>query len=141
MDRALWRRIVFGCIALAVALVLAACARLQEASDASSESAFRPIVVEDVQVQVGVGSPIPVDVFVSGTWPDLCAQLAEITQQVEGQHITVTLLATEVDADCPPDYLGVPFRIAIPLNGVELPEGTYTIMVNDVSTEFTWPAQ
>ena len=74
-------------------------------------------------VDVGVGSPIPVDAFVSGEWPDLCAQLAQITQRFEGNTFEITLLATAADPACPPDYLGLPFRIAIPINVVQLPEG------------------
>jgi hypothetical protein len=32
-----------------------------------------PVTVEDVRVEIGVGSPIPVDVVVSGAWPGLCS--------------------------------------------------------------------
>ena len=100
----------------------------------------RSLAVDDVQVQIGVGSPIPIDIFVSGTWPDLCAQLTAIQQQIVGFNINVTLLTTPADPNCPPDQVGLPFRIAIPLNGVQLPEGTYTITVNGTRTNFTWPA-
>ena len=103
-------------------------------------SSLRPIAVEAVQVDFGMGSPIPVDVFVSGTWPDLCAQLAQITQRIADSKIEIELLATPAKPDCPPDYLGVPFRIAIPLNVVELPHARYSVVVNGVSTSFDWPA-
>ncbi len=96
--------------------------------------------VNHVGVEIGVGSPIPVDVVASGSWPDLCAQLSEIRQQIQDSRIEITLLTTPADPNCPPDYIGLPFRIAIPLNGVELPAGTYTVVVNGVSTTFTWPA-
>jgi hypothetical protein len=94
---------------------------------------LRPIPVDNVQVQVGVGSPIPVDIFVSGTWPDLCAQIAQINQRFTANQIEVDLLATPVDPNCPPDFLGLPFRIAIPVNAVELPEGSYTVVVNGIA--------
>jgi len=100
----------------------------------------RSLAVEDVQVQIGVGSPIPVDIFVSGTWPDLCAQLTAIQQQISGFTINITILTTPAAPNCPPDQVGLPFRIAIPLNGVQLPEGAYTITVNGTRTNFTWPA-
>lgn len=100
----------------------------------------RSLAVEAVQVQIGVGSPIPIDIFVSGTWPDLCAQLTAIQQQISGFNINVTILTTPADPTCPPDQVGLPFRIAIPINGVQLPEGTYTVVVNGTSTSFTWPA-
>ncbi len=101
---------------------------------------LRPMQVHNVEVQIGVGSPIPVDVFVSGEWPDLCAQLAEIRQHVESGKIEITLLASPADPNCPPDHLGLPFRIAVPLNIVSLLEGTYTVVVNGVSTTFVWPS-
>jgi hypothetical protein len=127
--------------AIATALVgvyVAGCGPMPPAS--SQASALRPIAVEAVEVQIGVGSPIPVDVFVSGTWPDLCAQLAEMTQRIAGPKIAIELLASPVKTDCPPDYLGLPFRIAIPLNVVELPHARYSVVVNGVSTSFDWPA-
>ena len=100
---------------------------------------LRPLTVEHVGIEVGVGSPIPVDIFVSGTWPDLCAQLAQIDQKIDGFHIEVTLMTTAAQPDCPPDFLGLPFRIAIPLNVVEMPEGAYTVTVNGVETAFSLP--
>jgi hypothetical protein len=106
---------------------------------AAPEAGLRPIAVANVTVDVGVGSPIPVDAFVSGEWPDLCAQLALITQRFEGNTFAITLLATAADPACPPDYLGLPFRIAIPLNVVQLPEGEYTVTANGASTTFSVP--
>ncbi len=100
----------------------------------------RPFVVEHVGVEVGVGSPGAADVVVSGTWPDLCAQLAETRQTVAEGRIEITLLATAADPACPPDYLGLPFRFAVPLNVTELPVGSYTIVVNGASTTFDWQA-
>jgi Tol biopolymer transport system component len=97
-----------------------------------------PILVEDVQVQVGVGSPIPVDVVVSGTWPELCSQISHVGQRLEGSHIEIDLLASAPQPDCPPDRLGLPFRIALPLNMLEMPAGTYSVAVNGMETTFDW---
>jgi len=99
---------------------------------------LREIPVADVNVQIGVGSPIPVSALVSGSWPDLCAQLAEMHQEIKGSTVEIRLLATPKDETCPPDMLGLPFGIAIPFNMVELPEGEYTVTVNGVSTTFGW---
>lgn len=105
-------------------------------------AASRLIPVEHVEVQVGIGSPIPVNILVSGTWPDLCAQLAEVQQRIEDFTITVTLTATPEVANCPPDYVGLYFGFTLPLNPVQLPVGTYSVVVNGVSTSFLWdPAQ
>jgi len=111
----------------------------EPAATAAHPAGLRPIPVSNVTVDVGVGSPIPVDAFVSGEWPDLCAQLAQITQRFQGKTFEITLLATAADPACPPDYLGLPFRIAIPINVVQLPEGTYTVTANGATTTFTVP--
>lgn len=106
---------------------------------ASPEAGLRPIPVYHVAIDIGVGSPIPVDAIVSGEWPDLCAQLAQITQRFEGNTFEITLLATAAEPACPPDYIGLPFRIALPINVVELPEGEYIVTVNGTSTTFSVP--
>jgi hypothetical protein len=96
------------------------------------------IPVDSVNVMVGTGSPIPVDVVASGTWPDLCAQIAEVQSQMNGFQIDITVLASTADS-CPPDQLGLPFRFALPLNIVEMDAGTYTVTVNGASTSFELP--
>jgi len=115
--------------------------RTEPAAGLSTPAAagLRPLTVANVTVDVGVGSPIPVDAFVSGEWPDLCAQLAQVTQRYEGKTFDITLLATAADPACPPDFLGLPFRIAIPINVVELPEGQYTVTANGATTTFSVP--
>jgi len=121
-------------------LSLSACSTPSGSPVGSPATDSRPIPVEAVNVLIGTGSPIPVDVFVSGSWPDLCAQISQVTQSVEGFAIHIDLLAAPADPDCPPDNQALPFRIAIPLNAVELPQGHYTVTVNEVSTEFDWPS-
>jgi hypothetical protein len=96
------------------------------------------ILIEHVGVQAGQGSPIPVEIIASGTWPDRCAQIAEVQSSVNGFNMDFTILASTVES-CPPDQLGLPFRFAIPLNIVEMQAGTYTITVNGVSTTFDLP--
>lgn len=103
------------------------------AATSATPGNLRPIPVDGVQIEVGVGSPIPVDIFVSGSWPDLCAQIAQINQRMSNNQIEVELLATAADPNCPPDFIGLPFRIAIPVNTVEMGEGTYPVVVNGVT--------
>jgi hypothetical protein len=57
-----------------------------------------------------------------------------------GFQIDVTLLASTT-APGPPDYVGLPFRFELPLNIVEMPQGTNTVTVNGVSTSFEVPEQ
>lgn len=104
------------------------------------QDATRLIEITHVEVQIGVGSPASADVVASGTWPDLCAQLAQIDQQLDGTRVVIKILATPADPQCPPDLLGLPFRIALPLNLVEMPYGSYIVEVNGVQTVFEWAA-
>jgi len=102
----------------------------------AAENDSRPIVIDDVQIQFGVGSPIPVDVIASGTWPDLCAQLEAVKMKFIENHFEIEITASPADPTCPPDLLGLPFRLAVPLNMVEVPDGTYTVVVNGNETSF-----
>jgi len=104
----------------------------------NAQAGLREVIVENVSVEIGVGSPIPVEAVVSGTWPGLCAQLAEVKQQVGDASFDIRLLATPDDPTCPEDHLGLPFRLAVPLNMAEKPIGSYTVTVNGVSTSFEW---
>lgn len=99
-----------------------------------------PFPVEHVQILTGWASPIPALVEVSGTWPGLCAQLARIDRPVVNDfRIEITVLATAPDPDCPPDRVGLPFSMRIPLNWMELPAGTYTVDVNGVEAALNIP--
>ncbi len=98
----------------------------------------RPFEIDAVQVQIGVGSPIPVEAIASGTWPDLCAQVAEVQQRLDGTQFAIEVLATPADPDCPPDLVGISFRIAFPLNMTGKPDGAYTVVVNGVQAGFDW---
>jgi hypothetical protein len=103
------------------------------------DEGLRPIEVQDVRIEVGVGSPIPMDIVVSGGWPGLCAQLAQVNMTPADFSFEYELLATPEEEGCPPDMVGLPFLLRIPVNVVELPEGTYTATVNGVSVSFDVP--
>ncbi len=96
--------------------------------------------VNDVQMQIGVGSPIPVNAFISGELPDTCAQLAQVKVTQKDFAFDITLSVTPgTRGECFRDTL--PFRMDVPLNMVNQPEGTYTVNVNDLSTTFSWPSE
>lgn len=93
------------------------------------------VQVDDVNVEIGVGSPIPVHAIVSLSLPNTCAQLGEIRLHREGTTFTVRLIADIAErADCKAD--SIPFRLEIPLNIVNLPEGPYEVNVNGVTASF-----
>ena len=128
-------------------LILNACSPFTIASSSGQQptpvvetippAGYQAITVDKVEVEVGVSS-IPVEVVASGTWPDLCAQIGEVQSEVNGFEIDVTVLAS-TSSPCPPDYLGLPFRYAFPLNVVEMELGTYTITINGASTTLDLP--
>ena len=133
---------------LALSLLLNACSPVTSARSSGDSPTpvveslppdnYKTITIDHVGMEAREGSPIPVDIVASGTWPDLCAQIASVDSRIDGFKIDVTILASTA-AECPPDHLGLPFRFALPLNMVEMKAGTYTITVNGVSTTFEWP--
>lgn len=107
--------------------------------DQPENAGLLPIPLQDAQVEIGIGSPMPVEVVLAGEWPNLCSQLAQVRTQYGDQKFFIDLLATPEDPTCPPDLLGLPFAMRIPLNMVEIPPGTYTVYANGLSTSFDWP--
>ena len=96
--------------------------------------------VSHVQIEIGVGSPIPVDAFISAELPDICAQLADVKMIHIDFTFDIALSVTPgAREECRRDTL--PFRIAVPLNMVNLPEGTYTVKANGASATFQWPSE
>jgi hypothetical protein len=102
-------------------------------------SDYSGMPVQDVQVEIGVGSPIPVTVVASGEWPTLCSQLAQThLRYLPERQIHIELLADPGDPSCAVDRLNLPFSLRIPLNMVEMPVGKYSVIVNGVQTDFEW---
>ena len=105
----------------------------------SAPTGYQPVTVDHVEVEVGVGSPIPVHVIVSGNLPDPCSQVEHTEIKQDGSNFIITLFATPdmggpaVDS-CIKDPL--PFRMEIPLNVIGLPAVNYTVEVNGSRADF-----
>jgi hypothetical protein len=95
---------------------------------------YQPIAVDDVQVDVGVGSPIPVFVRINGNLPDQCSQVEYTEIRQDGTDFIIKLAATPYAEGCVRDTL--PFRLSIPLSVVGLPGGSYAATVNGRRAEF-----
>jgi len=95
------------------------------------------ILVDSVNVEIGVGSPIPVHAIVGLSLANTCAQLGEVRLHRDGNAFNVRLIAHAAErADCQADHVSIPFRADIPLNIVNLPEGPYQVNVNGVTASF-----
>lgn len=96
---------------------------------------YQPVVIDDVEVEVGVGSPIPVFVHIAGNLPDTCAQVEYVEQVQDGSNFIIKVGTTgSTKQDCIQDTL--PFRMSIPLNILDLPVGSYTVEVNGSRAKF-----
>ncbi len=96
------------------------------------------IFVDDVRMEIGVGSPIPVHAVVSANLPSYCAQLGEVRLHRDGNDFYVRLLSYRLtETECNPDTL--PIRLEIPLNVIGLEAGTYTVNVNGATSTFEVP--
>ena len=138
-------------ILLSLFLLLNACSPLTTIVSASGEqpapiessdslsAGYQPITVDQVEVEVGVGSPIPVHVIVSGWMPDPCSQVEYTEIKQDGSNFIITLAATPdmggpaVDG-CIKDPMV--FKMGIPLNVVDLPAGSYSVIVNGSRSDF-----
>ncbi|HEY3475216.1 MAG TPA: hypothetical protein VGK56_11445, partial [Anaerolineales bacterium] len=115
--------------------------QLETGNTTSSQPAADTVVrkddiqVDSVNVEIGVGSPIPVHAVVALSLPSSCAQLGEIRLHREGTTFFIRLIADIAErADCRAD--SIPFRLEIPLNIVNLPEGSYEVNVTGVTASF-----
>ena len=100
-----------------------------------SDQGYQPAEIDSVGVEVGVGSPIPVFVNISGNLPDTCAQVELVQQKQEGTTFFMTVSTIPSNAEgCIQDSL--PFIASIPLNVVNLPAGTYNVEVNGTAASF-----
>lgn len=95
--------------------------------------------VEALSVEIGVGSPIPVQVVIDTSFPDPCAQLVGFQQNRAEGAFEFVVTTTPADADCASPVGPLPFRLTIPLNAAGLEPGTYSVIVNGATTTFSYP--
>jgi hypothetical protein len=146
--------VVFGGAALVSAGVLATLAPIRElrtpaSSPVESSSTIEPkptpyplssVSVNHVQVETGVGSPIPVEVVVEGEWADPCAQLNTVNLHNPAQfQLIIDMLSNLRSTACSTTTEGLPFTFRFPLNMAGLSTGEYTVSVNGIQTSFVWP--
>lgn len=100
---------------------------------------YQPITIDQVEVEVGGSSPIPVHVIVSGWMPDPCSQVEHTEIKQDGSNFIITLSATpDVGGPAVDGCIKDPmyFKMGIPLNVVDLPAGSYSVTVNGSRADF-----
>ena len=96
------------------------------------------MLVDDVNIEVGRGSPLPVHAVVSANLPKSCGQLGEVHMyRAEGTFFVHLVGHLPAQSECNLDTL--PLRLEIPLNIINLPEGTYEVNINGVTASFDIP--
>ncbi|NJD59133.1 MAG: hypothetical protein C3F13_09040 [Anaerolineales bacterium] len=146
--------VVFGGAVLVSAGVLATITPIREVGTPASSpeessssdvptptpSVLPNVLVNQFHVEVGFGSPIPVDVVVEGEWSTPCAQLDQVNLHYPAQfQLSIDLLSNPISTGCPASTQGLPFIFRFPLNMSGLPAGNYAISVNGVQASFDWP--
>jgi hypothetical protein len=98
------------------------------------------VMVNEVSVVNGFGSPLPLHAVIMAELPKSCGQLGEVQMSREGETFFVRLTAElPAQTDCNNDPL--PIRLELPLNIAGLHEGTYEVNVNGVATTFELPVK
>ena len=92
-------------------------------------------MVESIEILLLESFPIQVHVVAQGNLPDSCTEIAEITEERDGDTFRVTI-TTSRPADAMCAAVLVPFEEVISLDVVGLPAGVYTVNVNGVSDTF-----
>jgi inhibitor of cysteine peptidase len=95
--------------------------------------------VDSVEVKVTGSAPnAKVQVVARGTLPDGCTKITDISQKRDGNTFTVTLGTYRA-----PNVMCIqvitPYIETVDLDTTGLTAGTYTVVVNGVSTQFTLP--
>ena len=128
---------------LVLTLALTACAPVDLPADAPTAEPTgvlgepQPAHIDNVDVEIGVGSPIPVHAIIGGTLPGPCDQIAQVQQSRAGTDLQITILTTtSTDESCLQDP--IPFTLRVPLNMIGFGPGDYTVDVNGLRAPLAW---
>lgn len=112
---------------IAGSLLLAACA-----------AALQPANVTSVTVEARDDGYVAV---IQGEHPDACTQLGATAQTAGEEGIRIALLQAPADPNIMCAQVITPFTVETPLDVSDLPDGIYTVTVNDVPAELNIGAQ
>jgi len=118
-------------------LLVSACSSIQPLPNQQETG---QVQIDQVEIKIGVGSPIPVEALIYGTMFDTCAQFSNIEHTVEGHEFRFNIEVQKTqdpEIECLQD--SVSFTITVPLNMVNRPAGEYIVIAHNVSASFIWP--
>lgn len=86
--------------------------------------------VEELELMILKSFPVQVRATVTGTLPDACTEIDEVSQEREGSELRVTITTRRpADALCAQVIGHFQETVALEVHG--LPAGTYEVVVND----------
>ena len=136
------KRILFS-VMIFTGLLLSACQPAigpEEPTGTPSEDDYvygQDAVVDSVQVVLMESFPLQAQAVVSGTLPDGCTELYEISVEQQGQEFILTLTTRRPTGDIACTQALVPFEEKIALDIGGLDAGTYTVIAQDQQATFT----
>ncbi|MDY6846223.1 MAG: hypothetical protein SVP52_03710 [Chloroflexota bacterium] len=93
--------------------------------------------VESLDVILLESFPVQAQAIVSGTLPDGCSELHEISVERQGLNFNLTLTTRHLTGDVACTEALVPFEETVDLDIRGLEAGTYTVVVQDKQAAFT----
>lgn len=93
--------------------------------------------VDSLQVILLESFPLQAQAVVSGTLPDGCTELHEVTVEQQGLRFNITLTTRRPTGDIACTEALVPFEETVDLDILGLEPGTYTVIAQDQQATFT----
>lgn len=93
--------------------------------------------VESLEVILLESFPLQAQAFISGTLPDGCTELHEVSVEQQGLRFNITLTTRRPTGDIACTQALVPFEETVDLDIQGLEPGTYTVIAQDQQATFT----
>lgn len=104
--------------------------------DAAAAPESPPVFIDSLRLLVLQSDPVQVDLTINGQLPDGCTVLETVSQTQQETTFIIEVQARR-DPTMPCTEALVPFNQTIPLEVADLPDGTYTVQVGEMSDSFT----
>lgn len=131
-------RLIFSMV-IFVGLLLSACQPIVEPEEPSNgEYEYgQNAAVDSLEVVLLESFPLQARAVISGTLPDGCTELHEVSVERQGLRFNITLTTRRPTGDVACTEALVPFEETVDLDIQGLEPGTYTVIAQDQQTTFT----